>query len=70
MKWILIAVFVMTNDGAGFKGGSGYKGFAFQEFDSQQACENAILRSTKLAQSLDGTDAARNPSYRLECVPK
>ncbi len=68
MKWVLIAVFVMTNDGAGFKsGGSGYKGFAFQEFETQKTCEAALATTTKLAQSLDSVNPA---SYRLECVAK
>lgn len=68
MKWVLIAVFVMTNDGAGLKaGGTGFKGFAFQEFDSKKTCEDAMGVTTRMVQSLDAVNAAM---YRLGCVPK
>jgi hypothetical protein len=71
MKWILIAAFVMTNDGFDYKGGTGYKGFAFQEFDSQKTCEAGKELAEKMAQELNGSaKTATYRSYRLECTPK
>lgn len=59
MHFVLIAVFMTANTY------SGVKGFSFQEFDSKETCEAAIVSAKQMASKVRGEN-----EFRLLCIKK
>lgn len=64
MKFILIKVFLINS------GNTGGQGFAYQEFDSKESCEAAIVAAKDLAKSIKlfGDDLNKKTAFR--CMKK